>query len=93
LDGGYVNIVVEDFGWAPLIAEYDAQEDSIRVNARIVDRMRALCGEAAALALIACAVAHETYHARHPNSTEAQAHAYAHAVTGHDPHRIEAMLQ
>jgi hypothetical protein len=55
--------------------------------------MRARHGDAAARALIACAVAHETYHASHPDATEAQAHAYAHAVTGHDPRGIEAMLR
>jgi hypothetical protein len=80
-------------GCAPLIAEYDAERSIIRVNARLVERMRALHGEAAAQALIACAVAHESYHALHPHATESEAHAHAYAVAGHDPHVLEAMLR
>jgi hypothetical protein len=87
-----VSVQLENFGSAPLVAEYDAEAGVIRVNARLVQRMRARHGALAAQALIACAAAHERYHALRPLTTEEEAHAYAYAVTGYDPYALETML-
>ena len=66
-----------DWGAVTLAAEYDAEKDVIRVNARAVARVRSTLGEAAADRFVACAVAHERFHRAHPDATEAQAHAFA----------------
>jgi hypothetical protein len=87
-----VSVQLENFGSAPLIAEYDAEAGVIRVNACAVERMRVRHGALAAQALIACAAAHERYHALCPRATEEEAHAYAYAVTGHDPYALETLL-
>ena len=88
-----VHVRYEDFGAAPLIAEYDAERRTIRVNARLVERMRARGGDSAARALIVCAVAHEMHHARHPEATEEEVHTHVRTVTGYDPRVLEAMLR
>jgi hypothetical protein len=76
-----------------LVAEYDAERDAIRVNARAVDRVRRKLGEAAATQFVACAVAHERFHRAHPRATEADAHAYARSAAGADPHAFEEVLR
>jgi aldehyde:ferredoxin oxidoreductase len=76
-----------------LIAEYDAERDAIRVNARAVDRVRRTLGEAAATQFVACAVAHERFHREHPRAGEAAAHAYARSASGADPHAFEEVLR
>ena len=88
-----MNVRIESLGEAPLIAEYDAERQTVRVNARMVERMRAHHGEAAASDLIRTAVAHERFHAEHPGCTEAEAHAFAFAQTQCDPHALELMLR
>jgi hypothetical protein len=88
-----MKIRIEAMGEAPLIAEYDAQRQTIRVNKRMVERMRARYGEAAASDLVRCAVAHERYHAEHPGCSEAEAHAFAYAQTQCDPRLIEAAVR
>jgi hypothetical protein len=82
-----------DFGAAPLVAEYDAEHGAIRVNARLVERLRLRHGESAAQALIACAIAHERYHAERPDASEEEVHAHVHTATGYDPYFLEAMLR
>jgi hypothetical protein len=88
-----VKIVVESLGAAPLIAEYDAEERTIRVNARMVAQVRARFGEAAARELIVCAVAHEWSHVSYPGISEEEAHARAREATGCDPRELEAMVR
>ncbi len=82
-----------DWGAAWLLAEYDPSGDAIRVNARVVERVRAALGDAAAESFIACAVAHERFHRDHPGASERDAHAYAHEHTGADPRAFEAVLR
>ncbi|HEY0797907.1 MAG TPA: hypothetical protein VGD50_02095, partial [Candidatus Baltobacteraceae bacterium] len=91
--GSGVNVRFEDFGAAPLIAEYDAQRGLILINRRIIERVRAKHGDAAAQALIVCAIAHEAYHVAHPGCSEEAAHAYVHAQTQRDPRMLEAMAR
>ncbi|MDQ2858780.1 MAG: hypothetical protein M3R53_09055 [Candidatus Eremiobacteraeota bacterium] len=81
------------WGGAALLAEFDAERDAVAVNLRAVARVRAVLGEAEARRFVACAVAHERYHRAHPGSSEAAAHAHAHAVCGVDPRRYEAALR
>jgi hypothetical protein len=88
-----VNVRIEALGESPLIAEFDAEEQTIRVNARVVERIRARFGETAARALVACAIAHERYHAEHPGCSEQAAHAFAFAQTHCDPHLFERMIR
>jgi hypothetical protein len=88
-----VNVRIEALGESPLIAEFDAEEKTIRVNARMVERVRSRFGEGAALALIACAIAHERYHAEHPGCSEEAAHTFARAQTHDDPRMFEQMLR
>ena len=82
-----------DWGAVTLAAEYDAEKDVIRVNARAVARVRSTLGEAAADRFVACAVAHERFHRAHPDATEARAHAFALTETGVDPGAFEAVLR
>lgn len=82
-----------DWGAVTLAAEYDAEEDVIRLNARALTLVRNALGEVAAEGFVACAVAHERFHRAHPGATEAQAHAYARAETGIDPGTFEAVLR
>jgi len=82
-----------DWGAAWLLAEYDAADDAIRVNARAVERIAAVLGAAAVAPFVACAVAHERFHRAHPGASEAQAHAAARAACGEDPRRFERALR
>ena len=82
-----------DWGAVTLAAEYDAEEDAIRVSARALGRVRAALGEAAAERFVACAVAHERFHRSHPRASELQAHAFAFAETGIDPRAFEGVLR
>jgi hypothetical protein len=88
-----MRVCIEAMGAAPLIAEYDAEQQTIRVNARIVERVRARHGDRAAQALVCCAIAHEQYHAEHPGSSEQEAHAFARAQTGCEPSLLEEMVR
>jgi hypothetical protein len=88
-----VKIVLESLGAAPLIAEYDAERRTIRVNARMVEQVRSRFGEAAARELIACAVAHEWSHVLDPGAGEKEAHARVREVTGCDPRDMEALVR
>jgi hypothetical protein len=88
-----VKVRIESLGEAPLIAEYDAERQTIRVNARMVERMRVRHGEAAARDLIGTAVAHERFHSEHPGCTEEAAHIFASAQTQCDPRALEVMLR
>lgn len=74
-----------------LLAEYDGTEDTIRVNARIVERVSVAAGEAEAARFVACAVAHERYHRAHPGASEGEARRYAAATSGFDAARLEAL--
>lgn len=80
-------------GESPLIAEFDAEQGTIRVNAGVIERVRARFGEAAAQALVTCAIAHERYHAAHPGCSEAAAHTFARAQTQFDPRALEEMAR
>jgi hypothetical protein len=82
-----------DWGAASLLAEYDPCDDAIRINARVVARVRAALGEGSAQRFIACAVAHEAFHRARPGAREAEAHAYARARSGVDPSVFEAVLR
>jgi hypothetical protein len=82
-----------DWGAASLLAEYDPSDDAIRVNVRVVERVRAVLGDDAAQAFIACAVAHERFHREHPGASEDQAHASAREQSGSDPRAFEAVLR
>jgi hypothetical protein len=82
-----------DWGAAALLAEYDAEDDAIRVNARAVARIRALLGEGEARRFVACAVAHECFHRAHPEAREAEAHLYVRRVCGVEPERYAAAIR
>ena len=89
-------IEVADLGtWgdAALLAEYDAQDHAIRVNARAVERVRTLLGDAEAERFIACAIAHERYHRAHPYASEDDARRHAATVCGIEPGRFETLLR
>jgi hypothetical protein len=89
-------VVVCDLGaWgaASLLSEYDPGDDAIRVNARAVERVRAMLGALAAEQFVACAVAHERFHREHPGCSEAEAHAFARATCGEDPKVFERALR
>jgi hypothetical protein len=88
-----MNVVVEDFGSSPLIAEYDVERGLICVNERVIARVRARYGDEAAEALFTCAVTHERFHIAHPDAKEEAAHAYVRATTGQDPRVLEAMAR
>ena len=80
------------WGGVKLLAEYDAEDDTIRVDARAVERVRAILGDAEAERFIACAVAHERYHRAYPQATEEDAHRFAAATCDLEPRRFEALL-
>ena len=80
------------WGGATLLAEYDAEVDAIRVNARAVERVRDAFGDAEAERFIACAVAHEWFHRTHAAATEGDANRFAALVTDADPRRFEALF-
>lgn len=81
------------WGAAALLAEYDAQDDAIRVNARGVARVRAVFGEVGARYFVAYAIAHERFHRARPEASEADAHAYARAVCGVNGRRFEQAIR
>ncbi|HTV73538.1 MAG TPA: hypothetical protein VME66_07540 [Candidatus Acidoferrales bacterium] len=88
-----MKVCIEPMGAAPLIAEYDAQQQTIRVNARIVERVRVRYGESAAQDLVRCAIAHESYHTQHPDASEAAAHAFARAQARCEPRILEELAR
>ena len=81
-----------DWGAATLVSEYDPQDDTIRINARAVARVRSDLGDAGARRFTTVAIAHECHHRAFPHASEAQAHAAAREVTGIDPALFEALL-
>jgi hypothetical protein len=90
-----VTICVADLGsWGgvTLVSEYDPEGDAIRINARAIACVRAALGRREARRFVACAIAHERFHRTHPRASEAQARAYAAALTGADAERYAAVL-
>jgi hypothetical protein len=81
------------WGAARLLAEYDPEDDAIRVDANAVERVRRTLGDAEVARFVRCAVAHELWHRAHPGATEAQAHAFARMVSGAEPRDYEAVLR
>jgi hypothetical protein len=80
-----VTIVFADLGdWAgaTLIAEYDPEDDAIRIDRQAVARIRARLGEIECERFIACAIAHERYHREHPAASETEALAWADRTSG-----------
>lgn len=90
-----MNVAIVDFGEgaARLLAEYDPECDAIRVNARVVARIRAALGEAEAARFVWCALAHEVYHRAEPDASEDGAHAFVRRCCGADPRAYEAVLR
>jgi hypothetical protein len=89
------SVSVEDLGdWHPahLLSECDAATKSIRVNARVVERLARKGGDELAQWFLACAVAHEMYHLLVPGATEDEAHGFAMRQTGTTTYAFEAML-
>jgi len=80
------------WGGATLVAEYDPEDDAIRIDARAVERVRAALGDEGAERFIALACAHERFHRDHPHGSERDAAAYAECVTGADARRFERVL-
>jgi hypothetical protein len=80
-------------GGVRLLAEYDAEDDAIRVDAAAVDRIRSALGDAEAERFVRCAVAHERAHRERARISEDEAHAYARTATGVDPRYYEALLR
>jgi len=78
---------------AGVVAEYDAEDDAIRVDARAVACVRAALGAEEAERFVAAAVAHERHHRAFPRDGEAAAHAAARRACGVDPRRFEAALR
>jgi len=81
------------WGAAALFAEYDPEDDVIRVNARIVECMHAARGAAEAARFVACAIAHERYHRTYPSASEEGARRYAAAVSGLDSDCEQLLLR
>jgi hypothetical protein len=75
-----------------LAAEYDAEDDAIRVNVRAVDLIRRAFGDAEAHRFTACAVAHERVHRANPCANEAAARAVAAMETETELGRYETIL-
>jgi hypothetical protein len=95
-ESGSVKVEITSLGrWggARLLAEYDPEDDAIRIDADAVERVRRALGDAEAARFVRYAVAHERYHREHPRATEAQAHAFARVVSGADPRDFEAVLR
>jgi hypothetical protein len=82
-----------DSGRVLILAEYDAECDTIRVNARAVERVRLAAGAAQADAFVTCAIAHESFHRAHPDASEAAVHEHVRAVIGGEPRRFEAFVR
>jgi hypothetical protein len=78
---------------AALLAEYDCERDTIRVDANAVEAVRSALGDEEAARFVAFAVAHERFHRMHPRATEDAAHAHARAATGADARRYEAIVR
>jgi hypothetical protein len=78
---------------ARLLAEYDPEDDAIRVDAAAVERVRAAFGDREAERFVRCAVAHERAHRARPGISEAEAHDRARAATGVDPRSYEPLLR
>ncbi len=72
------------WGAVELLAEYDPEDNAIRVNRNAVERLRATTGDAEAARFVACAVAHERYHRAHPHASEPEAQRHAREVSGFD---------
>ena len=89
------SVAIVDFGEgaARLLAEYDAQSDAIRVNARAVARVRAALGDEEAERFVRYAVAHETYHRANRRAGEEEAHAFARQACGLDCVAYERVLR
>ncbi len=85
-----VEIVDFGAGGVLLLAEYDVETDTIRVNARAIERVRLAAGVAQAAAFVTCAIAHEHFHRAYPDAPEASAHEHASRTTGGDPRRFES---
>ncbi len=81
------------WGAAALLAEYDPQGDVIRVNARVVERVRTAGDAAQAAQFLTCAIAHERYHRAHPAASEEEAQHHAVTVSGLDQERFQALLR
>jgi hypothetical protein len=81
------------WGAAHLLAEYDPEDDAIRVDARAVAAVAAALGPAEARRFVACAVAHESYHRAHPRATEADARRFARETTGGDADAYARLLR
>jgi hypothetical protein len=91
-----LDVRVEAFGGpdgGPLLADYDRARRRIAVNARSINRLRALRGDAFAVRFVACAIWHELFHHLHPDGDEAAAHAFAAERSGEDPHAFAALLR
>ena len=82
-----------DSGGVLLLAEYDAECDTIRVNARAVERVRASAGAAQAALFIECAIAHERFHRAYPDASEVAAHEHVRRTIGGEPLRFEAWVR
>jgi len=81
------------WGSAALLAEYDREDDAIRVNARVVEAVRAVAGSAEATRFIACAIAHERFHRAYPTASEEEAHRSARITCGVDVSCYEAIIR
>ena len=82
-----------DSGGMLLLAEYDAEGDTIRVNARAVERVHSSAGAVQAALFIESAIAHERFHRAHPQASEAAAHEHVRALFGGEPRRFEAWVR
>jgi len=81
------------WGSARLVAEYDPESETIRVDARAVENVRRSAGDAEARRFIACAVAHELAHRAIAGRSEDEAHAVAARACGTDPRSFEALVR
>ncbi len=81
------------WGAASLLAEYDPEDDAIRVNARAVAAIRAALGPEEAERFVVCAVAHERFHRAHPAASEGEARDAARLATGGDARLYAQVLR
>jgi hypothetical protein len=87
-------VALGEAAWtAGVLAEYDAETDTIRVDARAVACVRARLGVDEAERFVAAAVAHERHHRAFPHDGEECAHAAAQRASGSDPRHFEAALR
>ena len=81
------------WGGARLLAEFDPETSTFRIDASACARVRERLGQHAADGFVAYAFAHERFHVAHPGCSEDEAHAFARETTGVERASFESALR